>query len=270
MLAVAILLNFGCKENRYQLVRDEQGRLVRLDRTTGTITGMDRGLKDKEVKNRPSEAEDRETLPKQWQAVDFPDQEFSVELKTRYGKNTFIYECIVRPFESLARKLAKNPAWQKAAQEQGNVGFEFSWLDKNERIVQETFFPLSFLKEKRDASGILYQLAGSRELPMDVSVYQSIVSCSIQPSLDWGALFSSAANVQDDMSLVDHKELSAMVLEKIIWNPRTLSYAVINNAVFKENDSIGLYRLKQIKRISIILEKDSKEYELFIEAFQVQ
>lgn len=211
IVAISVFLLSGCGvqkyDQNYQIIEDDDGRVYKLDRTTGELFLAEGGemksvsskppLPDTKPSTHPDASADRimvETAPLQEAAPGYtdvytmedysaleeakdlgkkqmPGKELWCDLKTSWREGSLFFVFEVYPASSLTRLYETKLA--------NYAEFRVSLVDENEFVVKEMRIPLVSMLDERDDMGQVVKVILSANFPFSAETYKDIVNYSV-------------------------------------------------------------------------------------------
>lgn len=176
VLVLSTLGFASCENNRYELQKDDSGRIIRLDKKTGDVVVIE-GDKTVKVKSqKEQEAEERTTKailtdlakPKEWPSQEIPELGvFSTVMITSWREGLLYYQ------------LSMSPVPEKFETSRSRSSFVVSFMDSSGfQIAMEDIDRAKVSKAVWDSDkGILLMVNSS--IPCSAQIYKNISSWNL-------------------------------------------------------------------------------------------
>lgn len=251
LLLVTSLL--GCGQERYKITEGKDGKAYRLDKKTGEMVLIEDNkiipLETVESKRAKRTHEKILENPIEWGEVQIPGHNLKVKLKTSWRESKLYYEFTVFPYSSLERiynKKESDPYYGV------DYGFTIGLVDKNSFVIIKIPISLWIMDKFVNESGEISGLLINSNIGLSKDEYEAMATYSPGWILDNEFMADVDSNFVNTFRLIGISEGEAMVED----------YSIGKTYFIAKGQNINGYILKEVKKNSIIFEKDGHVFEL--------
>ncbi|MFH1692096.1 MAG: hypothetical protein ABIC68_05985 [Candidatus Omnitrophota bacterium] len=201
----------GCEQDKYQMIKGEDGKIYRLDKRTGEMVVVKNNeissLETVESKKFKKLLEGTLETPVDWPVMQMSGKDLHMRLRTSWREGRLYYQFMVAPYASLERICDKN---EKDPYYGLNFGFTISLLDNNGFVIKEIPIRLLTMHRIVDDNGNAMSLSENSSLELHKGEYEAMAGYSPTWLLD--------VNLVQDSQPIGNHDIGKNIPTRYSWS----------------------------------------------------